>query len=227
MSFSTADVRGVLFDVDDTLYDEMTFVRSGFDAVARYLQQRFGWSADPLVDEMLTLLAERGRGAIFDELLRRRGKYDAALVRELVSVYQKHEPNIQLFADVPPVLEQLRRRKFKLGLVTDGHHQVQMRKIEALGLLDLVDVAIRTDELGSQFWKPHVKPFEVALEQLGLAPQQAMYVGNDVARDFQGPRRLGMGAVHIERYVDRFGRCAGCLAHWHGRDLYAVVDLLL
>lgn len=224
--FSIADVKGVLFDVDDTLYDERTFVKSGFGAVARHLQGRFGWNVESLVHEMMTLLGEQGRGAIFDEVLRRRGQYDADLVGELVSVYRQHEPNIQLFADVPPVLARLRGAGFKLGLVTDGNHQVQLRKLEALGLLELVDVAIRTDELGVQYWKPHVKPFEVALHQLGLAPEQAIYVGNDVTKDFHGPRQLGMGALHIERYVDELGRCEGCLAHWHGRDLYKVVDLL-
>ncbi len=226
MPFSAADVKGVLFDVDDTLYDERTFVRSGFGAVARHLQERFGWKAEALVEEMLQLLAERGRGAIFDEILRRRGQEDPGLVRVLVDVYRGHQPAIQLFPDVRPVLGELRRRGLRLGLVTDGHQEVQLRKLEALGLLDLVHVAVRTDTLGREFWKPHVKPFALALEQLGLAPEEALYVGNDVAKDFQGPRQLGMGAVHIERFVADVGPCPGCLAQWHGRDLYVLVDLL-
>lgn len=223
---SIAEVKGVLFDVDDTLYEEMTFVRSGFAAVARKLHRLFGWNADNLVREMLVLLSRNGRGTIFDDVLHRRKTHDVDLVKKLVSVYRGHRPEIQLFPDVALVLATLRRTGYKLGLVTDGNRDVQLRKIQSLGLLELVDVAIRTDELGADYWKPHPKPFELALTELGLEPQQTIYVGNDVTKDFQGPRGLGMGAFHIERFVEDVGRCQGCLAHWHGHDLYEVMDLL-
>lgn len=226
MVFSTANVKGIFFDVDDTLYNERTFVRSGFEAVAAHLQTRFGWDADLLVREMIHSLAEHGRGRIFNTVLGRRGVVDDALVQELIGVYRTHKPVIQLFPDVAPVLERLRRRGYKLGLVTDGHYQVQLRKIEALGLLELVDVAIRTDELGPEFWKPHVKPFQRGLQALELQANEVIYVGNDASKDFQAPRQLGMGALHIERYVDVVGPCRGCLAQWHGRDLYCLVELL-
>lgn len=226
MQFSTAKVAGVLFDVDDTLYDEMTFVRSGFLAIARTLQTRFGWSPDELLKEMLAILSRDGRGAIFDDILRQRETYSRQLVEELVSAYRLHRPTIQLFKDVAPVLGMLRTAGFKLGLVTDGDHKVQQRKVDALGLPGLVDVVVRTDELGKEFWKPHPRPFEVALAGLGLSPERTIYVGNDPAKDFEGPRQLGMGSVHIERYAERMGSCQGCLANWHGSDLYKVVQLL-
>lgn len=64
-----------------------------------------------------------------------------------------------------------------------------------------MDVVVVTDLLGPdrQFWKPHTRPFEVALSKLGVEPKRAVYVGDNPTKDFYGPTQLGMRTVRIRR----------------------------
>jgi putative hydrolase of the HAD superfamily len=76
---------------------------------------------------------------------------------------------------------------------------VQRRKITALGLNELFDALICTDELGQEFWKPSPIPFKVALALLGMCPSESVYVGNDPAKDFGGPNEIGMVTIRVDR----------------------------
>src|SRR5438270_726613 len=86
----------LIFDLDDTLYEELTYVSSGFRAVARWLETQFQWDQESSYQCMWEILERQGRGKSFDRVLQRNGKLTAALVRACVSVYRHHQPNIQL-----------------------------------------------------------------------------------------------------------------------------------
>ena len=192
-------MKAVLFDLDDTLYPEIDFVRSGFRAVARYLTSRYNLDEDSLYRQMLVLLQEEGRGKVFNRLLDSLDLCTEERVKLLVYLYRAHIPTIRLYEDVLPILEHLRSRQIRLGIVTDGMASVQRRKITALGLNELFDALICTDELGQEFWKPSPIPFKVALALLGMCPSESVYVGNDPAKDFGGPNEIGMVTIRVDR----------------------------
>ncbi len=192
-------MRAVLFDLDDTLYPERTFVASGFAAVARHLASRHALDAATLAARLVALERAQGRGAVFDAALAELGLAPTTEVATLLHVYRTHLPRLALFADAAATLETLRAAGVRLGLVTDGMGAVQRRKIAALGLEARVDVVVCTDELGSDAGKPSTLPFRVALDLLGVEPDRAAYVGNDLRKDFLGPRALGMASVEVRR----------------------------
>lgn len=192
-------IKAILFDLDDTLYDEMTFVTGGFSTVARYLAIRYHLPEPELFATLMNLLAEEGRGKIFDRILQQHSLYTPERVQELVNLYRTHPPELNLFPDAPLALVGLRRQGFKLGLITDGMHRVQKSKVAALGMQELVDLVIYTDDLGRQFWKPHPAAFRLAVAALGARPGEAVYVGNDPAKDFTGPSLIAMPSVQIRR----------------------------
>jgi putative hydrolase of the HAD superfamily len=186
----------VIFDLDDTLYPEQTYVQSGFGAVARDLEQVLGEPADGLLGEMLSLLETDGRGRIFDLVLERRGRHDLQLVAHLVAAYRHHLPDIRLDQAVPEVFRCLRGMGLKLGVLTDGLHLMQCNKLKALGVPELVDVAICTDELGGAVcWKPSPVGFQELLRRLRVRADEAMFVGNDPTKDIEGARAVGMRAA--------------------------------
>jgi len=189
----------VLFDLDDTLYPEIEFVKSGFRAAARYLSLRYHFSEDSLVKQMLDILRRDGRGKIFDTLLRYLGLYTEEKVRLLVYLYRSHRPTIHLYEDVLPTLECLRRYGTRLGIITDGMASVQRNKIAALGLNNLFDVIVCTDELGKECWKPSTIPYKIALELLEAPPSEAVYVGDDPSKDFLAPNSMGMLTIQVNR----------------------------
>jgi putative hydrolase of the HAD superfamily len=155
-----------------------------------------GEPEDCLLEEMLALLQTNGRGRVFDLVLQQRGRHDLQLVERLVNKYRNHLPEIGLDPAVPGLLAALRGLGLKLGILTDGLHVMQGNKLKALGVLELVDVAICTDELGGTCcWKPSPLGFQELLQRLKVRAHEALFVGNDPAKDIEGARAVGMPAI--------------------------------
>ena len=188
----------IVFDMDDTLYPEADFVRSGHRAVAERVWQDLRVDIEP---ELRRRFAAGQRGDLMSAAL-------AALDvkapqdyvgRVLVPVYREHTPVICPYVETVPVLTELRARGHRLALLSDGWAEVQRRKLAALGLAGLFDEVVITDELGREAWKPSTVGFERILNALGVTGAEAMYVSDNPHKDFAGPHRLGMRTVRIIR----------------------------
>ncbi len=190
-------IEAVLFDLDDTLYVEGDFFRSGFGAVARHLESRGAGDAQELARELLAIHDGEGRERVLDKLMSRRG-LPAEWVPELVQRFRGHRPEIALAPEVGPVLRRLRGR-YKLGCVTDGWPDVQRRKVETLGLESTLDAVVYTGDFDRDEWKPSALPFQVCCTRLGVRPAEAVSVGDNPERDMRGARRAGITSVRIRR----------------------------
>lgn len=216
-------MKAILFDLDDTLYDELSYVISGFGAVAENLARDHGLPSEMTIRIMLDLLTTNGRGRIFDDMLVDIGLYSESYVQKLIKVYRTHEPDISLWPDVDPVLRQLRECGLCLGIVTDGLLSMQREKVRALRINRLVDNITYTDELGDAFWKPHPAAFILALSRLGVEPSEGIYIGNDPLKDFAGPREIGMLTVQILRASKKYDLSSET-NHWIS-DLNELLEL--
>lgn len=190
-------IRTLVLDLDDTLYPERDYVRSGFRAADGWMrgqQAREGFFA-----AAWTLFEAGRRGRIFDEALSLLGvPQAAALVPQLVDVYRAHEPEIALFPDAVALLDWAAGRH-ALAIVTDGHAAVQRRKLRALGLEARVPEIVVTDELGRDCWKPHPAAFEMVMRRFGGAPGGFIYIGDNPRKDFLAPKRLGWRTARVRR----------------------------
>ncbi len=194
----------VLFDLDDTLYPEVEFVRSGFRAVAATLSQQAGLPVDRVVGALDRALVQHGRGRTFDHALTELGlPATTDGIARLVQVYREHVPRLSLHPDAARLLGRLAARSIPMGLVTDGDPSVQRRKVAALGLGSVFRALVYTWDRGSECQKPHPSGFLEALAQLGVAPCQALYVGDNPTKDFQGARRVGLLTVRVRRGAHR------------------------
>lgn len=210
-------VRGVIFDLDDTLYPEKDYVRSGYRSVARSLKSTDGTdpgncteidncaeSGDSGYEEKLWNYFEEGKPAI-DCLLAengRTGEKEACL-----SIYRGHEPEIRLYPGADKLLAELKRRGIKIGIITDGRPDGQRKKLQALGLDNLADDIIITDELGgTQFRKPCDIAFRILQTRWRLAPEQIVYVGDNIRKDFKAPMQLGMQCVYFNNPEGLYSR---------------------
>lgn len=178
-------IKGVIFDLDDTLYSEKEYVRSGYKTVSDLLGGGY--------EEKLWSFFEAGKPAI-DELLKeigRESERDAA-----VQAYRSHKPEIHLYPGVTEMIAELKSRGIKVGIITDGRPEGQRNKIEALGL-DVDDIII-TDELGGvQFRKPCDIAFRIMMTRWRMNPADIVYVGDNAEKDFQAPQQLGMRSIYF------------------------------
>jgi putative hydrolase of the HAD superfamily len=189
--------RGVVFDMDDTLYCERDYVRSGFTHVARLL--------GTTQDEVQTLAAwlweafEAGRrGDTFDGLLEAfphlAGRTSASA---LVDAYRAHPPTIALTPGLDRVLGLMQRRGLRLAVLSDGPPASQIAKASALGLSRWFDPVVLTGSLGPGFAKPAVTGFEMIAQAWGFPGPDLAYVADNPEKDFAGPRRLGWLTIRL------------------------------
>jgi len=211
--------RVLVFDLDDTLFPEHEYVRSGFGAVSVWLAQRIGKSSFEAV--AWRLFVEGFRGDVFNRALEELGAvHDARLIQELVEVYRNHTPSIELYADARWALDRFRR--LTLGIISDGPAAAQSRKISALGIGDQFDMIVLTDEFGRDYWKPAPFAFEKVMNHFKVHGKDCIYVGDNPAKDFVTAHRLGWKTIRILRVG---GEYADLIAK-PGYEADAVLDSL-
>ncbi|MGH2747956.1 MAG: HAD family hydrolase [Actinomycetota bacterium] len=186
-----------VFDIDDTLYLERDYVRSGFESVGRWVEHNLGL---PGFFEDAWGAFERGaRGRIFDLVLAARGiQTSPEVIGTLVDVYRTHRPTIELIPDARACLEAMQTR-FALAIVTDGPLESQRAKVQALGTDRWVETTVLTAELGTGFAKPHERAFQLVEAASGWKGERCTYVADNPAKDFAGPKSLGWRTVRVRR----------------------------
>lgn len=184
----------LIFDLDDTLYPEGTYVQSGFRAVAASLKDRFGWDSDASVVVMNEVLASQGRGAVFDALLRKKGVLTKQLVGDCVRIYRHHLPSINLPPEAAKVLDAWSE---PLYLVTDGHKIAQHNKVLALGLQARFKKLFITHRYGINKAKPSTYCFERIRTLENCSWEEMVYVGDNPKKDFVNLNPLGCTTIRV------------------------------
>lgn len=190
----------VVFDLDDTLYDEIEYCKSGFAAVAEFLADLPDAPSSGRIFAALWEQFSAGNhtstfNAALDELA---VGYDDELVLELVKVYRNHIPKITLPEDSQAILVEL-STKYTLALLTDGFLPAQRLKVQALGIEDYFESIVYTEELGREFWKPSPAGFEKIMQDLNAKPENVVYIADNEKKDFIAPNRLGFSTVQLIR----------------------------
>ena len=193
-------ITTVVFDLDDTLYDEIDYCRSGFAAVAEFLAGSLkAVPAERIFAAFWAQFTAGNRTKTFNMALDELGTtYDEKLIGESINVYRNHLPKITLPADSEDVLLQL-GGKYTLALLTDGFLPAQQLKVHALGIEAYFKCILYTEQLGREFWKPSPAGFEKLIETLGAEPEATAYVADNEIKDFIAPNQLGFSTIQITR----------------------------
>jgi len=196
----SAMITTVVFDLDDTLYDEIDYCRSGFAAVSEHLSRL---SDTPVSDRVFEVLWKQfttgNHTRVFNAALDELGIFcNEDLIRRLVDVYRTHVPTITLPPETRGTLDEL-RRTHTLALLTDGFLPAQKLKVRALGIEGDFQAIVYTEELGRESWKPSPRGFERLLKRLNVAASETAYVGDNEIKDFIAPNRLGFTTIQVLR----------------------------
>jgi len=128
-----------------------------------------------------------------------------------------------LCEDAVPVLQRLRAAGIQTGLVSNtpwgSPGDLWRADLDRLGLSEWLDATVFCTDVG---WRKPARPiFEQVLAQLGVAPRQCLFVGDDPRWDLAGPQRMGMEAVLIDRSGTVLTTAGAAI-----RDLYGLWDRL-
>jgi putative hydrolase of the HAD superfamily len=190
-------VKCVVFDIDDTLYLERDYAESGFEAVGRWAEAKLG--VDDFATRAWTKFKAGVRRTIFNEVLDEFGvEYDLDLIKEMVSVYRSHDPEIVLMPDAACCLDSL-TDGFRLAGLTGGPLVCQKAKVKALDLDKRLDPIVYARQWGSEFDKPHPRAFEQFEALTGFSGGELIYLADNPHKDFTAPHALGWKTVRVQR----------------------------
>ena len=191
------NIKAVIFDLDDTLYLEKDYVISGFKCVAEYLSKKLSIGSKQIFEEFFVLF-EENRYNVFNRFFNIHNIFEEHLLTECVEVYRNHYPDIKLIPEAINVLKWLKANNYKIGLLTDGRPEGQRNKIRALNLEKFCDCINITDELGGiRYRKPNEIPYKIILNELKVKPEEAIYVGDNPAKDFISANKLGLITIMV------------------------------
>jgi putative hydrolase of the HAD superfamily len=195
-------ITTIVFDLDDTLYDEIDYCRSGLAAVAKSLASLPLTPADAearIFNSFWQEFISGNRDKIFNAALEKLGlPASQDTVKKLVELYRCHRPTITLPPSSKAILDTL-SKKYTLALLTDGYLPAQELKVEALGIKDYFKFIVYTEAMGRQFWKPSPVGFERILSELNTKPENCVYVGDNELKDFIAPNQLGFTTIRLIR----------------------------
>ena len=180
-------MKVIAFDLDDTLYKEVDFLRSAYREISTYLSYNFG--IEDTFDLMIQFY-DNGKN-VFEEI---KNRYCLTVSRDtLLEIYRNHFPDISLNVDISQTLESLRERFCQIALITDGRTITQKNKIKALGLQKYLNesLVIISEEFGSE--KPANKNYLYI--QNSFPNADFFYVGDNLKKDFITANFLGWTTI--------------------------------
>jgi len=174
----------IVFDLDDTLYNEMAYLRSAYKEIAKELSPK-NWQS--LFARMYSLF--RSKQDVFEFLV---AHYNIQK-SDLLKTYRSHKPFLQLFEGALQVIQEIKKKGGKIGIITDGRTSTQTVKIKALGIYDMVDKIVISEDIGSE--KPNEENY-LAIEN-AFPNCTYLYMADNLRKDFVSPNKLGWSTLGL------------------------------
>ncbi len=199
-------IRAVVFDLDNTLTDFMQVKNAAIEAAAEAMIDA-GLCLDrgDVVRRIYEIYDKEGieHQRVFNLFLQKeQGHVDDRILASAVVAYRRaREASLQPYPHVLLTLNRLLKDGYKLAVVSDAPRFEAWLRLCNLRLHHVFDVVLTFDDTGAR--KPAARPFEMALAELGVRPDQAVMVGDWPERDIVGGAGAGLHTVYA-RYGDTY-----------------------
>ena len=220
-------IKAVIFDLDNTLLDFMKMKDYAVKAaIAGMIEAGLDIDADESYKTIIGIYEEEGweNQQVFNHFLNKtigevNNKYLAA---GIVAYRRAREANLMVYPNVNHTLVELIKMSVKLAVVSDAPSREAWMRIYYLNLHHHFDVVLTFDDTNAR--KPSPIPFEMALSQLNIDPEEALMVGDWPERDVVGANKLCIRTI-FARYGDSFGTVDSG-ADWDINDVYEIVGIV-
>ena len=220
-------IKGVIFDIDNTLTDFMKMKRAAVDAaVEGMMDAGLPGMKDDLVKEVFDVYWKEGieDQKIFDKILKAKlGRIDFKILAGGILAYRRAKNgSMTLYPRVNQTLMDLMKLGIKRTVISDAPKMEVWLRIVSLGLHHYFDEIITSEDFGVK--KPDPKPYRRALEVLGTKAEETLMVGDWPDRDIKGAQGVGMKTAWA-KYGDTFGTKESG-ADYVLSDIYEVVGII-
>ena len=224
---SDLTIKGVVFDLDNTLLDFMKMKEFAVKAAIKgMIEAGLKVNEDKSYIEINSIYEEFGweNQKVFDVFLEKSiGHVDNKFLAAGIVAYRRaREANLMAYPNVNKTLLALSKSGIKLGVVSDAPSREAWMRIYYLNLYHYFDVVITFDDSGER--KPSPIPFQLALDGMGLRPEETIMIGDWPERDVVGAQQIGMKTA-FARYGDTFGT-VNSGADWDLNDIYQLVSII-
>lgn len=198
----------IVFDLDDTLYNEIDFLKSAYIDISKELEPNT-W--EQLYTQLFSLY--RNKLDVFEFIC---NTYTIEK-EDLIQRYRNHIPNIKPFDGVLNTLQKIKEGKGRIAIVTDGRSITQRNKLQKLGLLPYLDHVIISEEIGSE--KPNPLNFTAIENHFQLTAYY--YIADNFKKDFIAPKKLGWQTIAlIDSGLNIHTHAHTCTSEDHLPDFY-------
>jgi putative hydrolase of the HAD superfamily len=168
-----------VFDLDDTLYSERDFEKSGIEFVCN------NFNIKHIDLKSILNYRENWIEQIID------GSNNQITVQMVLDIYRNHFPTIQLYKDAKVFLEKLLSQGIEMSLITDGRSITQRNKLRALGIESFFKNIIISEEVNSE--KPSEYNFRMVMNN--KLAENYIYIADNPKKDFITPNKLGWTSI--------------------------------
>ena len=180
----------VVFDLDDTLYKEIDFLKSAYRHIASLVSN----ANAPEEDVYQTMIETYLKGGNSFEVVIQKYGFHLFNLQWMLGVYRNHKPHIHLDSDTQNTLEMLKSKGTIMGIISDGRYNQQLNKIDALGLYAYIPEENMVVNNVEERFKPDRQSFGFFMEKYGNNCDY-WYIGDNTTKDFVAPNSLGWTTV--------------------------------
>lgn len=170
-----------VFDLDDTLYSERDFEKSGIEYVYNYFEIKI-ISLDSILNN---------RKNWIDQIINVTNK--EITIQMVLDIYRCHPPSIELYKDSKVFLDMLLSSGYEMSLITDGRSITQRNKLKALGLESYFKNIVISEEVNSE--KPTEYNFNLVMNN--QCPENYIYIADNPKKDFITPNKMGWTSICV------------------------------
>jgi putative hydrolase of the HAD superfamily len=220
-------IKLIIFDIDNTLTDFIRMKETSIDAaIQSMIDAGLMFPPDRIKEEVYRIYEDEGieYQKVFNQLLLNLiGEVDYKMLAAGIVGYRRaREASLVLYPHVKVTLIELMKRGLKLAVISDAPRQEAWLRLCYLQLHHIFDIVLTHEDTGE--YKPSPAPFELVLDRLGIAPEEAMMIGDWPERDIVGASELGIQTV-FARYGDTF-ETESSGADYEIDDIFRIVEIV-
>lgn len=206
-------IKAVVFDLDNTVYNYdlchnkamnklMEYACEKYHLVEKDFFEKFDRAKAKVKKQLGNVGAAHNRMLYMQLFLESIGESPVKDALALYDIYWNCMlENMTLYEYVIPLMEQLKKNKIIIAVLTDLTAHIQHRKIHKLGLTEYIDVIVTSEEAGQE--KPSIIAFNLLQRKVDCLPEEMLMIGDSQSKDIQGALNARMNAILFQPENDK------------------------